>query len=181
MGIVLKASVALTLAIVAVGALPARSQDAQPISEQTIFRESERLTRPAPLTPDVLKLLLATKQAKRVLDSMSDSQRENPARLFQASEIHLNSPDEIDLIVIGNSPMMNADSAMFWVVRSPRKHAAVILACGQDNLEVMRSKTNSYKDIMAYWSSPQETIITTYHYDGNAYRVWRNKTSHRSD
>src|ERR1700730_15665572 len=110
MGVVFKTGLLLALVVIADVLLDARRQEAHPIRDQILFSEEEPLLHAVPLTPDVLNILLKTKQAKQGLEFANASQRDNPARLFRAGEVHLSRSDEIDLVVIGVPPMRGADN-----------------------------------------------------------------------
>jgi hypothetical protein len=102
---------------------------------------------------------------------LSDSEKANPAQFFQASEVHLSGPDEVDLVVIGVGRMKGADANWFWVVRSSRKDPQMILFTGGDSLEVLDNKTHGLSDVRSAWSSSFETEATTYQFDGALYQV----------
>jgi hypothetical protein len=83
--------------------------------------------------------------------------------------VHLNSSNEVDLVVIGLGPMRGAETRWFWVVRSARKNPEVILFSGGDSLEVTDKKTHGYKDIGVVWMSSLETETAVYQFDGTSY------------
>jgi hypothetical protein len=130
-----------------------------------------------PLTPEVLKVLLETDEAKQGLESAKPSQRNNPARLFHSAEVHLHAGDELDLVVLGVFPMSGADNTWFWVVRSAQKDPKVVLFAGGHSIEMMTRKTNGYRDIRSAWSSASVTMICIYKFDGTGYKLWNRKTT----
>ena len=166
-----------TVAVIALvfisGVLVAR-QRSNPVSEQKLFLEEKPLQNPAALSPGVLNALLRTKQARLGLQFATDVEEKNPAQLFRGAEVHLGGPDEVDLVVIGIPPMTGADNGWFWVVR-PHNHPKVVLFAGGNSLEIMDSRTNGLRDIRSDWSSPNETRHTVYHFDGKAYKIWKEK------
>jgi hypothetical protein len=119
MRVVFRTVLVLALVVIADGLLVAPGQEAHPIHDQILFSEKQPLLHAVPVTPDVLNVLLKTKQAKQGLEFANASQRNNPAQLFRAAEIHLSRPEEVDLAVIGIPPMRGADNAWFWLVRPP--------------------------------------------------------------
>jgi hypothetical protein len=153
-------------------ALIARAQEAHPAAEQKLFSASDNpVQHPVTLSPEVLRVLLASQTAKETFAVLNDSQKANPAQLFQAGEVHLSGPDQVDLVVIGLAPMKGADASWFWIVGSARKNPQVVLFGGGDSLEVLDSKTKNYKDIRIAWSSSFETETTTYQFDGSIYQM----------
>jgi hypothetical protein len=165
-------TIVFVLAAFAGVVLVARGQEAHPAAEQKLFSASDSpIQHPVTLSPDVLRVLLASQTAKETFAVLNDSQKANPAQLFQAGEVHLSSPDQVDLVVIGLGPMKGADAGWFWIVSSARKNPQVILFGGGDSLEVLDTKTKNYKDIRIVWSSSFETETTTYQFDGSIYQM----------
>ncbi len=162
------------LLVVALGgvALIGRGQEAHPAAEQKLFSASDHtIQHPATLSPDVLRVLLASQTAKETFAILEDSEKANPSQLFQGSEVHLSTPDQVDLVVIGLGKMKGADATWFWVVSSARKNPQVVLFGGGDSIEVLDTKTKNYKDIRIVWSSSFETETTTYQFDGSIYQM----------
>jgi hypothetical protein len=162
----------LVLAIACASFLVCQGQKG-PISEQTFFTEDEPLQQPVTLSSDVLRVLLKTKQAKVGLEDANDSARENPARMFRAAGVHLSGSEKAGLVVIGIPPMRGADNCWFWIVRSTRRGPKVVLFAGGYSLELLRGKTNGFRNIRSTWSSPSETEESTYRFDGQRYKLWK--------
>ena len=87
--------------------------------EQKVF--SDTIQHPASLSPEVLKVLLASHPAKETFEILNESEKHDPSQFFQAAEVHLTSSNEVDLVVIGLGPMRGAENRWFWVVRSANK------------------------------------------------------------
>jgi hypothetical protein len=181
MGRLLRIVVVLILSVVAVGSSVAQGKKAHAAHEQTKFVEGDRPQHAVQLSAEVLNILLETKEVKQELTFVSDSERKNAAQLFQASEVHLNGPDEVDLIVIGIPPMAGADSGWFWIVRSANKNPQMVLFAGGNTLELMDSKTLGYRDIRGVSSTASETRDAIYHFDGDQYKLWKEKRTQNRD
>jgi hypothetical protein len=153
-------------------ALIAHGQDVHLAPDQRLFSNSP-FQHPVTLSPEVLKVLLAAHPAKETLAVMNDSETTNPSHLFQAGEVHLSRPDQVDLVVIGMGRMRGADNSWFWVVRDARKDPEIILFSGGDSLEVLDAKTHGYRDIRTVWMSSLETETTVYNFDGRHYQMRR--------
>lgn len=91
-----------------------------------------------------------------------------PASWFLASQIHLDGPDEIDLIVQPNLPkiapggppnvpearcLLGANIGPFWVLRNTRGRYGLLLETYALGLEVLDSRSNSYRDIQTVSST----------------------------
>jgi len=160
-------------------AIARQSQKPQATEGQTYFREDEPLQKHVPLTGSVIDVLLQTELAKQGLDYASNSQRQNPGKMFRAAEVHLTSPDQVDLVVIGKSPMSGADAGWFWVLRSAHKQPKVVLSDSGNSLELMNSRTNGYKDIRIFAATAGLTKHSMYHFNGQEYILWKETTKHR--
>jgi hypothetical protein len=139
------------------------------VPEQKIFSRNTRLDHQAPIPADVLKLLLSTREGKEGLARASDAQKQNPAQLFRAAEVHLRAADEADLVIEGISPMANGDHDWFWVVRPAGTKPGIALFAGGNSLEVQDTKSNGYRDISSVWNYPKETLTTFYKFNGRKY------------
>jgi hypothetical protein len=167
--------VLFALAAIAGIAVVAQAQGPRPAAEQKLFPNGA-IRHPVNLSPEVLKALLATKQVQAQFAVMDSTDTKNPSQFFRAAEVHLNQSSEVDLVVVGVSPMAGADNTWFWVVRSARKDPKVILFSNGSTLEVLDTKTNGYGDIRSVWSSAaRETDTTIYHFDGSDYRPWEKR------
>ncbi len=140
-----------------------------PPPEQRLFSDS--VQHPVGLSPGVLKVLLASHPAKETFETMNDSEKHDPSQFFQAAEVHLSGPDEVDLVVIGLGRMRGSENRWFWVVRSARKNPEAILFSGGDSLEVTDRKTHGYDDIRVVWMSSLETETTVYQFNGAVYQM----------
>jgi hypothetical protein len=80
------------------------------------------------------------------------AERNDPASLFHATEVHLGSPAEVDLLVIGVCPMCGADNDWFWLVRSlPRVRAR---GRGKSSGEIGASRTEGGRVRLVSSNSP---------------------------
>lgn len=113
------------------------------------------------------------------MDLASDADMKNPAQLFRVAEVHLFRPNEVDLVIVGNTPIAGADNGWFWVVRSARKDPRVVLFTSGYALELLDSRTHGYRDIRGTWSNPNGTETKIYKFDGLKYRL-RKDTWHEN-
>jgi len=164
----------LTLALVVVLLLGLPGHGAPP--DQNSFSVASPLQNPAPLAPEVLKVLLETDAAKAGLAYATPAQRADPEQLFRAAQVHLNHTDDVDLVVIGVCPMCGADNAWFWIVGSAAKNPKVILVAGGNELQLLDSSTKGYRDVQSVWSSPSQTDTSLYHFNGVQYELRKRKS-----
>jgi hypothetical protein len=99
----------------------------------------------------------------------------DPDRLFFATEAHLAKPNEVDFIVGGIAPLCAANGGFFWVVRSTPKKPKVILFAAGNYIEVLDTKTHGYRDIRTIWPGQWQTRDDVYHFNGNEYKLRKEK------
>jgi hypothetical protein len=148
-------------------------QTTPPPKEQTAFSEQDPMQHTVPLPPEVLGVLLRTKEAKSILGGPKSSKSQNAAKMFRASEIHLSDSNRVDMIVMGVFPMIGADNDWYWFVRDAYGRPRVILFEGCNSIGLTDSETNGFKNIESAWSSASEDRYTEFHFDGYRYKIWK--------
>lgn len=135
--------------------------------EQTIFDAEPDLgeilvKRPVEIPDSALQVLRDTLTGGtfNCLKAMGTTPAQAPASWFRASAVHLNGPNEVDLIVLPNVPniaklpspagcLLAAHGGPFWVlgpgIASGRY--GLLLATYGLRLEVLSSRANRYRDI----------------------------------
>jgi hypothetical protein len=122
----------------------------------------------------VLDTLLSTPEAKEESERLGQLNREEKRKLFSAVKVYLAGRNEVDEVVIGNSPMSGADNDWFWIVREEGKSARVLLWANGLSLSLSRHRTNGYRDIETAWAAASGFEIDCfYRYDGKQYRLVR--------
>jgi hypothetical protein len=145
------------------------------IHEDSTFYEGTPFQNPAPVSPEVLRVLAQSDAAKEILDSAAESGKVDTAQLFRAREVHLSGGKDVDLVVLGTPPKPGLDPNWFWVVRSANRAPQVVLHVGSGSLKLLESRTNGYRDLLMVTPLASRTRCVTYHFDGNRYDVWQEK------
>ena len=114
-----------------------------------------------------------------------------PALWFVASEIHLDGPEEIDLIVQPNLPKIGTDElphhqafgcvlganvGPFWVLKNTNGRYGLLLATYALGLEVLDSRSNFYRDIQATAATAGTLTTVLYKMSVAQYQVAEKKT-----
>ena len=115
-----------------------------------------------------------------------------PLPWFAGSEIHLDGPDEIDLIVQPNLPkidghevpfdegagcLLGANVGPFWVIRkNPSGRYSLLLETCALGLKVLDSRTNFYRDIQTGASTAITTTMIVYKMAVAQYQIAEKKT-----
>jgi hypothetical protein len=138
--------------------------------EQTVFGADpppgQFMQRPIQVPPAALQVLRDSlgRGANNCLTHNGVTADDIPASWFVASEIHLDGPEEVDLIVQPNLPKIGTDElphheafgcvlganvGPFWVLRNISGRYGLLLATYALSLEVLDSRSNFYRDIQA--------------------------------
>src|ERR1017187_6822560 len=156
MGRGLRMSGLLMIAIFTHGIATAHATKPKPIKEPTYFSiedsEDNAFDDSDPVSEDVLKVLLATPEAKLMEDQLRGFDRERLLQLFRAVEVHLSDSADVDYIVAGHSPMSGADCDWFWIVHG-RAHPKVILFANGNSIELSKARTLGYRNVRSSWGS----------------------------
>lgn len=160
--------------------VPEQEQSAFSYDDPAPVRHSAKLSRAA------LDALSKDKRVASCLKMNNLNPQELPANWFVASEIHLDGPDERDLVVLPggrlpdtpagevsqNACLVGANVAQMWVLRNVQNHFQLVLSQIALEMEVLQARTNGLRDIkvgavvgMAYDAS----II--YKFDGQTYKI----------
>jgi hypothetical protein len=141
--------------------------------ERTTFCADDESFNHASLpTDDVLDALLRTSQAKVLSGELEKLDREERRKLFRSVPVHLTGSDQSDYLVLGKPPMSGADNDWFWIVRRGLSRTEVVLEAGGNCLELLKKRSDGYKDIRAMWGAASGLKITwIYNYDGAQYRL----------
>ncbi len=120
------------------------------------------LERPVEIPASALDVLRDTLSRGTVncLKSRGTTPKQVPASWFLASAVHLNGPNEVDLIVLPNVPsiakpgnsggcLLPANGGPFWVLGPgiASERYGLLLAAYGHRLEVLDSRANGYRDI----------------------------------
>jgi hypothetical protein len=146
-----------------------------------VFFEDTQIAAPAAISENVVSLLLETDAGKQGADFIAglvangrcEAQACNPASLFRAAVVHLVSPNERDLVVIGVCPMCGAGLGWFWVVRSAYTDPKVVLFAPGTSLELLESRTGGMRDVRSEWLGASQRSEAIYHFDGSNYKLWK--------
>jgi len=159
-------------------------------AEQSDFGidSDEPMQRPAELPRTALDALSEDKRVAGCLNENGLSAKELPSNWFVASQIHLDGPKEVDLVVLPggripgtpagevspNACLVGANTAQMWVLRQTQTGFQVVLSQAGLGMNVLSTRTNSLRNIqvgavvgMAYGNT------TEYRFDGKQYQIAR--------
>jgi len=158
--------------------------------EQSDFSidSDEPMQRPAELPRTALDALSEDKRVAGCLNENGLSAKELLSNWFVASQIHLDGPNEVDLVVLPggripgtpagevspNACLVGANTAQMWVLRQTQTGFQVVLSQMGLGMNVLSTRTNGLRNIqvgavvgMAYNNT------TEYRFDGKQYQIAR--------
>lgn len=143
------------------------AQDPQPVVHgQSEFGTNSGLDRAVPIPKKALDLVRST---------LNRSPDQLPDRFVEASQIHLDGPGELDLIVLC---YVSSHGARFLILKPSSVGYSPILDSGGDYLKVLRTRSNSYRDIYVegYTQGGKFTTKAIYRFNGQQYVKASEKT-----
>ena len=164
-----------------------------PAQEQSAFGFDDpvQLQRPVKLPRAALDVLSEETRVASCLKINRLSPKELPADWFVASEVHLDGPDETDLVVLPggrlpntapgeisqNACLVGANTAQMWVLRNVRNHFILVLSQIALGLEILQTRTNGLRDIQvgAVVGIDYDDSID-YKFDGQTYKIAARKS-----
>jgi hypothetical protein len=136
--------------------------------QQTSFGAEEKIEHAVNIT-DLLQMLrhdnrIQTRLGEEASQGMSQS-------WFAASEIELNNDGRPELIVQAVNPhLFGANLVPFWVFEKTPTGHKLLLTVDTLRLEVLKMKTNGYKNIRTTKATAKNVFRTVYEFDGNKYQ-----------
>jgi hypothetical protein len=166
---------ALVLLVVLSVCGPGSAQGKQPIrSEQRHFSlEDSKVKRPVAIPVDVLAILSKDELVRDVLENDNLPADKLPQSWFLASAIHLGDTDEIDLVVVGEGPLIGANVTTFWVFRAtPNGHELALTAVAHD-LTVKKTSWKGYREIELLSTTAMQQSSVMLRWDGKQYSAYQ--------
>jgi hypothetical protein len=161
----------------------ANANDQKEQSEFGIELEVNPILRPVELTRAALDALSKDKRVLFCLKKNGLSPEELPANWFIASEIHLNGPNEKDLVVLPsgrlpntpageisqNACLVGANAAQMLVLRKNQNGFQLVLSQIGLGMGVLSTRTNRLRDIQLVAAVGGYTDSIDYEFDGQFY------------
>jgi hypothetical protein len=190
----------LALVVLFMGCVEAQTPKKENQAEQTNFSADqppgpEFIRKPVEVPAAALQVLRDT-LARGPLNCLKHNgitPDDVPATWFVASEIHLDGPEEVDLIVQPNLPkimtnelphheaagcLLGANIGPFWVLRNTSGRYGLLLETYALGLEVLDSRTNFYRDIQTAAATAVAATTVVYKMAVAQYQIAEKKTEH---
>jgi hypothetical protein len=158
--------------------------------EQARFNMDTEFTpvrHPARISKAALSVLMKDQLIRSCLQYDGIPDQELPENWFLASQIHLNGPKEVDLVVLPsgrlpdtpgdeaspNACLLGARTGGFWILRSTPSGYELVLSQMAVGLDILNSRTHGFRDVRLYTTSLSTTLIQDFRFDGKRYRLFR--------
>ena len=97
--------------------------------------------------------------------------RESVRKSFQAVPVDLGGTNEEDYIVLGGGEYTGADCHWFWIVRVKQGKGQVLLYTPGLTVEILRRRTNCYRNIKESWGGNSGSVTRMFQYTGVTYKL----------
>jgi hypothetical protein len=167
----------LLAALIYSAPIEAQTPGRKPDYEQTLFSaEDESPERPVKLSDGVLELLRKDEQVLRYLAVAQKSADELTTESFLASEVHLDGPTEVDLIVMGDGRLRGANVATFWIFRKLPEGYRLVFKIATFGLTVERSRWKGLRNISIASPIAGYSVENFFRFNGEKYEHFRTKS-----
>jgi hypothetical protein len=159
-------------------------------SEFGIELEAVPVQRPVTLPRAALDALGEDERVASCLENEGVSPEKLPLNWFVASQIHLDGPNEIDLIVLPgdrlpdtpageispNACLVGANTAQMWVLRDTHHGFKLVLSQIGLGMDVLATRTNGLRDIEIGAVVGGYADSIDYKFDGESYKITARKS-----
>ena len=146
-------------------------------SEQTHFSaEDAGVQKPVPIPADVLAILGRDDLVRNVLEDQELPGEKLPQSWFSASEIHLSSSSETDLVVVAEGPLAGGNVDVFWVFCATRQGHELVLMAPEHDLVVKRARWMGHREIELMSATAVQWSGVLLRWDGRKYAAYRTKS-----
>jgi hypothetical protein len=169
----------ITCALILVSLFAPLCVQAQSTKEQRDFGPEVDINHPVHLPTSVLQLL---EHDEFIADTLANSDphlSHIPLDWTEGSVVHLNSPSEIDYVVIGEKNLAGAHATHIWFVRMTAGCPKIVLVAFCDALHIARTRNNGLLNIVSTSVMKAGAIVTDdeYKFDGQRYKLSRSTTT----
>jgi hypothetical protein len=126
-----------------------------------------------PPSDAVLDALIKSPEVAETGDENMRPDRESLRKSFEVVPVELGSTDEKDYVVLGGGDYTGADCHWFWIVRVRQGAGQVLLFAPGLVVEILRRKTNGYRDIKESWGGNSGSVTRIFRYSGTKHELVR--------
>jgi hypothetical protein len=173
-GILLPKSIFFALLLVSlfVSASFAQKKKKVEFTERTSFSaEEEKFEHSVPLNESAKKALASEQSITDVLREEKLAVENIPEDWFTASEVHLSSTAEVDLVIMGTHFARGAYTSTFWVLRKSAHGYAVVLRDSAHDLTLQETTSHGLRNILTDIVTLRYGSTAEYEFDGDTYRI----------
>ena len=169
---------ALLTVLITCNAGTASGKAAQASEQRHFSAEEDGVKKPVPIPKAVLATLKRDEHICNVLEYENISAEKIPASWFSASAIHLNRPDQLDLVVMGVGPLRGANVITFWVFAATASGYELVLMAPAHDLTVKNTRWKGYREIELVSMTAVEMSTVLVRFDGERYKEYKARSEH---
>ncbi len=140
--------------------------------QRSFSAEDNQVKNPTSIPPEVLATLSQDPDVRAVLEDEHISGTV-PASWLTASEVHLHSKAEKDLLVMAIGPLSGANVTTFWLFRPLHGQYEQILNAPAHDLHVKNTYSNGYRDIELVSATADTASTVLCRFQAGVYRPFK--------
>jgi len=137
--------------------------------EQSRFGAEAVIRKPVEIPTDVLSILREDERNRTCLRD-GESPTSITSSWFVGSQIHLSNGAADLVVTTRNECLLGANVVPFWVFRNTPQGHQLVLSVSALGLDVLNTKTKTYRDIRLSAATAQRVRTTLFKFDGKEYR-----------
>lgn len=164
-------------------------------NEQRSFSVEQELVpieKPSHLPKEALRVLAKEAGVASCLENEGVSSDQLPSPWFIASEIHLDGPNEVDLVVLPNlasepqrhpgpaACFLGANTGQFWIIRKTAAGYKLVLSLFTHGLTILDSRSKQLRDIEAVTVSVHGETRSLFKFNGEQYKLYSEKNENNA-
>jgi hypothetical protein len=155
------------------GSCTAETQRTRSPEQVDFSAEDSGVKKPVAVPEVVMDILRKDKGVLNILESENISAEKLPASWFSAATIHLSTPEQKDLVVMGTGPLRGANVITFWVFCAVRRGYKLVMTAPAHDLTVKNTRWKGHRDIELTSMTVARISTVLCRYDGKRYEGYK--------
>lgn len=168
----------LFLIVVSVGSPKAAESKQRPHSSEQLHFSAEDtgVQKPIAIPEDARAILRKDETVQGALEDKNLSGEKLPPSWFSASAIHLSTLNRVDVVVVGQPPIVGGSVTTFWVFCATAHGYDLVLTAPAHDLIVKNTHWKGHRDIELTSMTAAQISMILYRFDGVRYARYKAKS-----
>jgi hypothetical protein len=171
--IIQKAAVGLVFVLMICVVETAEGRGSDTSTQLHFSAEDAGVKKPVSVPERVLAILRTDEMVRVAMTNENNSTEMLPSSWFSASEIHLSTPEKLDLVVMAEGPLHGSNVTTFWVFCATARGYQLTLTAPAHDLIVKGASSKGHRNIELISVTAGEISTVLLQFDGERYQEAR--------